>query len=277
MTSLISSYTDFSLRILVFSDRWLPAIFLVDENGTEGYLSPTSFGFFVLIIIPQVLPHSSISAPWDVRQPWPGSTFNVFHDTRALSTSLAHNVGVHRIMKLLLILAWILRSQVHDLGDIGPHYLSLFIGVVTKQVVYFKYIEVCLKNHWQYVSHNKDPNVERLHRADEVKSRLNRACFGVPGGLPCPPLNIKRRAETQKVKLGEQSGERYGNKALEEYFHGCRKKKDKEGNTIDSILTYIAIVFAGNKYSKTWLWCQLILTQEHHIILQSFRQIQREN
>jgi hypothetical protein len=99
----------------------------------------------------------------------------------------------------------------------------------------------------------------------------------VPGGLPCPPLNIKRRAETQKVKLGEQSGERYGNKALEEYFHGCRKKKDKEGNTIDSILTYIAIVFAGNKYSKTWLWCQLILTQEHHIILQSFRQIQREN
>jgi len=46
----------------------------------------------------------------------------------------------------------------------------------------------------------------------------------VPGGLPCPPLNIKRRAETQKVKLGEQSGERYGNKALEEYFHGCRKK-----------------------------------------------------
>jgi hypothetical protein len=70
----------------------------------------------------------------------------------------------------------------------------------------------------------------------------------VPGGLPCPPLNIKRRAETQKVKLGEQSGERYGNKVLEEYFHGCREKKDKEGNTIDSILPYIAIVFAGNKH-----------------------------
>lgn len=67
--------------------------------------------------------------------------------------------------------------------------------------------------------------MERLHRADEVKSRLNRACFGIPGGLPCPPLNIKRSAETQKVKLGEQSGERYGNKALEEYFHGFRGKK----------------------------------------------------
>ena len=70
--------------------------------------------------------------------------------------------------------------------------------------------------------------MERLHHADEVKGRLNRACFGAPGGLPCPPLNIKRRAETQKVKLGEQSGERYGNKALEEYFHGCRKKKIKK-------------------------------------------------
>jgi hypothetical protein len=65
----------------------------------------------------------------------------------------------------------------------------------------------------------------------------------VPGGLPCPPLNIKRRAETQKVKLGEQSGERYGNKALQEYFHGCRKK-NKERNTIDYIAIHSNRVFS---------------------------------
>lgn len=118
--------------------------------------------------------------------------------------------------------------------------------------------------------------MDRLHRVDEVKSGLNRACFSVPGGLLCPPLNIKRRAETQKVKLGEQSGERYGNKALEEYFHGCRGGEDKEGNTIDSILPYTAIVFAGNKHSKTWLKFQFILTKEHHIILHTFRKIARE-
>jgi hypothetical protein len=70
--------------------------------------------------------------------------------------------------------------------------------------------------------------MERFYRVDEVKSRLNRACFNVPGGLPWPPLNIKRTAETQKVKLGEQSGERYGNRAREKYFHGCRGEAIKK-------------------------------------------------
>jgi hypothetical protein len=39
--------------------------FLVDENGTEGHLSPSSFGFFLLIIIPRLL-HTHLSPPLEV-------------------------------------------------------------------------------------------------------------------------------------------------------------------------------------------------------------------
>jgi hypothetical protein len=88
--------------------------------------------------------------------------------------------------------------------SVGTIFLYLLV-LLTKQLIYFEYIEVCLKTHWQYVSHNKDSNVERLHRADEVKSRLNRACFGVPGGLPCPRSTSKE--EQRRKRLNWESNQ----------------------------------------------------------------------
>jgi hypothetical protein len=83
--------------------------------------------------------------------------------------------------------------------------------------------------------------------------------------LPWPPLNIKRTAQTQEVKLGEQSGERHGNKAREKHSHGCKGETletHTHTHTLDYPFSYTEDIISGGTRLTYLLYFYLILTDD---------------